>query len=177
MSDPKPAVPYPNTYWIIPGQYLAGEHPGDLNEDLLIARVSALLEAGIRTFVDLTEDHEMDGYYGHLRNLAEKRRIEITYLRVPIADQGVPSSWTLRCILDVLDRSIVDGHPAFVHCFAGRGRTGTVVGAYLKRHGLAKQGDVVAKLAQLRRLMPCGRESSPQTPEQIRVVENWKEGA
>jgi protein-tyrosine phosphatase len=64
----------------------------------------------------------------------------------------------------------------FVHCFAGIGRTGTVVGCYLKWHGLAKRQDVLAKIADLRSLMPIGLESSPHTPEQVRIVENWQEG-
>jgi len=55
-------------------------------------------------------------------------------------------------------------------------RTGTVVGCHLQRHGLAMQGNVIAKIAGLRRLMPCGCESSPDTPDQVRIVENWKEG-
>jgi len=155
---------------------LAGEHPAELNEEATKARLSALLAAGIRTFVDLTEEQEMKGYHGVLRSVAEDRQIDITFLRIPIPDGRVPSVWTLRCILDVIDGSVTDENPVFVHCFAGRGRTGTVVGCYLKRHGLARQQDVVAKIAELRRLMPIGHESSPHTHEQVRMVENWMEG-
>jgi protein-tyrosine phosphatase len=64
-----------------------------------------------------------------------------------------------------------------VHCFAGIGRTGTVVGCYLRRHALANPGKVVEQIAQLRRLMPWGREISPHTPEQVQMAENWQDGA
>ncbi len=177
MTRPKISVPYPNTYWVRPGQFLAGEHPGDLSEDILIARLSALLDAGIRTVLDLTEEREMEPYYYFLRDLAEERAVEVTYLRIPIPDRGVPPVGTLRCILDVIDRSVADDNAAFVHCFAGIGRTGTVVGCYLKRHGLATQDDVIKKIVQLRRFMPIGREDSPHTPQQVQMVENWKKGA
>ena len=179
-----PPVPYANTYWVIPGQFLAGEHPGDADEAVAKARISSLLDAGVRTFMDLTEEDEINedakpvpGYRLLLRSLAEDSRTEVTYLRIPVPDRSVPSVWALRCILDVLDRSVSDENPVFVHCWAGRGRTGTVVGCYLKRHGIASDQNVVAKIAELRRFMPNGRDSSPHTPEQIRMVRSWKQGA
>src|SRR5713101_3512118 len=154
MTRPKTTVPYPNTYWVVPGQFLAGEHPGDLSDNILMARLSALLESGIRTFVDLTEEREMEPYYNFLRDLAEERAVEVTSIRIPIPDRRVPSVGALRCILDVIDRSIADDGAVFVHCFAGIGRTGTVVGCYLQRHELVTQSDVIKKIAQLRRFMP-----------------------
>ena len=173
-----PPVPITNTYWVLPGQFLAGEYPGDCDEEVARTRISALLDAGIRTFMDLTEECEIaPGYSALLRALADDRRTEITYLRVPIPDRSVLSVWTMRCILDVLDRSLADENPAFAHCFAGIGRTGAVVGCYLKRHRLATDQDVMARIAELRRLMPYGRDPSPQTPEQVRMVRTWKAGA
>lgn len=182
--EPNPSAPLANTYWVTRGQFLAGEHPGDPDEKIVRSRISALIEAGIRTFVDLTEESEINedakpiaGYYAMLRLLAEEARAEITYVRIPVPDRGVPSVWTLRRILDLLDRSLADENPVFVHCWAGRGRTGTVVGCYLKRHGIASDQDVVAKITELRRNLPNGHDSSPHTPEQIRMVKNWKKGA
>ena len=171
-----PPVPYPSTYWVVPARFLAGDHPGDTDWQVLTPRLSALLGAGIRTFLDLTEEHEMNSYQRALRGMAEDRHIEITYVRIPIPDQSVPSVWTQRRILDVIDRSVADENPVFVHCFAGLGRTGTVAGCYLKRHGLATDEDVLHKIAELRRLTPAGREPSPQTLEQIRMVRHWKQG-
>lgn len=184
MIETKLTVPFPNSYWVAPNQLLAGEHPGDVHAHAARSRLCALLEADIRTFIDLTDEDEINedakpvpAYRNLLRSLAEERRIEITHVRFPIPDRGIPSVWTLRCILDVIDRSIADENRVFVHCWAGRGRTGTVVGCYLKRHGIAGDDDVVVKIAELRRWMPNGRDTSPHTAEQIRMVKNWKKGA
>jgi hypothetical protein len=176
MAETQPQVPYPNIYWAVPGQLLAGEHPGDVDDRTVEAQLCGLLEAGIRTFVDLTEEHETKGYSILLRCFAEERGLAVTYLRIPIPDRGVPSVGTMRCILDLLDRSLTDKHPAFVHCFAGIGRTGTVVGCYLQRHGLVTPGNVMARIAKLRIAMPVGREISPHTSGQVQMVERWGQG-
>lgn len=184
MSEANAKVPFPNSYWVVSGQLLAGEYPGDLNTDATRKNLAALLKTGIRTIIDLTDEDEINEdakpvpkYRPLLRELAEELRIEITYTRIPIQDRGIPSVWTLRCILDVIDRSTTDENPVFVHCWAGRGRTGTVVGCYLKRHGLATDQNVLDKIAELRRFMPAGRDSSPHTSEQVRMVKYWKKGA
>jgi hypothetical protein len=182
MPDLQP-TPLRGTYWVLPNQFLAGEYPGEVEPVLTERKLRALIGAGVRTFVDLTEEDELfEGvkviprYRSILRQVCEAESIQTTYANIPIDDRGVPSLWTMRCILDVIDRSIDDENPVFVHCSAGRGRTGTVVGCYLKRHGLAEDGDVIHKLAQLRKDVPNGRETSPHTKEQIRMVVTWKTG-
>src|SRR5262245_36020686 len=176
-----PLTPLRGSYWVVPGQFLAGEYPGEVEFDKTRRKLRALIAAGIRTFIDLTDEDEVNedakvipAYRSILREVSETDRTEITYANVPIADRGVPSPWTLRCILDVIDRSIEDENPVYVHCWAGRGRTGTVVGCYLKRHGLAQDSDVLQKLAELRRDVPNGKEISPHTKEQIQMVKNWR---
>jgi protein tyrosine/serine phosphatase len=172
------------TYWAVPAQLLAGEYPGEVDPEMTRRRLRALLDGGIRTFVDLTDEDEISEdakvipvYRSILRQLSEAESIQTTYANIPIEDRGVPSPWTLRCILDVIDRSLSDENPVYVHCWAGRGRTGTVVGCYLKRHGLAEEVDVIQKLAHLRRNAPNGKETSPHTNEQVRMVKNWRKGA
>jgi hypothetical protein len=175
MSETKPPVPYPNTYWVVAGQFLAGENPEVNDDQTLEKNLSALLAAGIRTFIDLTEERELDGYAFILRCLAEERGLEVTYLRIPIPDRSVPSAWTLRCILDLIDRSIADQRPVFIHCFAGIGRTGTVVGCHIRRHQHATAKNVMSRIAELRQAMPIAFEISPHVPEQVLMVEGWNE--
>jgi predicted protein tyrosine phosphatase len=147
------STPLRGTYWVVPGQFLACQYPGDIERDVTDRMLRALIAAGIRTFVDLTDEGEINedakvipAYRSLLRQVSEEESVQTTYANIPIEDRGVPSPWTLRCILDVIDRSLTDENPVYVHCWAGRGRTGTVVGCYLKRHGIAEDADVIQKL-------------------------------
>jgi len=170
-------VPYANSYWVVQNRLLAGEHPSDYDDDATLLRLEALLDAGIRTFIDLTQDQETTSYHQMLCALAENRGTEIKVQRIAIVDRGVPSEPTLKRILDEIDLSTGAGNPVFVHCFAGIGRTGTVVGGYLRRHALVNPGDVVTRIAKLRSGTPWRGEVSPQTSEQVQMVENWQDGA
>jgi len=176
-------TPLRGSYWVVPGQLLAGEYPGEVEPEMTDKRLRAFLAGGIRTFVDLTDEGEINedakvipAYRSILRQASEEAFVQTTYANIPIEDRGVPSPWTMRCILDVIDRSLSDENPVYVHCWAGRGRTGTVVGCYLKRHGLAGDAEVIPMLAQMRRDVPNGRETSPHTKDQIRMVTTWKKG-
>ncbi len=165
-------IPFVNTYWVVPSQFLAGEHPVELDESITVKRLTALLDAGVRTFVNLTEEREkMQSYSSHLCSIATNRRHEIEILQIPIPDRGVPSMERMKSILDAIDSYLANENPVFVHCFAGVGRTGTVVGCYLKRLiGQCEERSLRNKISGLRRLLPGGREASPHTPEQIQVV-------
>jgi len=63
----------------------------------------------------------------------------------------------------------------YVHCWGGIGRTGTVVGCWLVRHGL-DDGDPVRTIARLRRRTPDAWAASPQTAAQRAMVTEWKRG-
>ena len=182
MSKTPWPVPYPNSYWVVPGKLLAGEHPEGVDTAESQTRLGAMLEAGIRTFVDLTEPHETGetsvnetGYARLLHRLSAERGLEVTRVIVPIIDHHIPARKTMRSILDLLDASIAHGDPAYVHCFMGVGRTGTVVGCYLRRHGRATNQDVVERITALRSMIPNALLPSPYTAEQTKMVRAWRE--
>jgi predicted protein tyrosine phosphatase len=176
MSSAVPA-PMIGSYWVLPYQLLAGEYPGEVEPEPTAKRLQSLVMSGIRAFIDLTDEGEaMPSYRNVLRRLSREESLEITYANISIKDGSVPTDCTMRCILDVIDRCIAEETPVFVHCWAGLGRTGAVVGCYLKRHGLAQDSDVIQKLAQLRKDLPHAGAASPQTIEQIRMVTTWKQG-
>jgi protein-tyrosine phosphatase len=160
--------PY-NSYWVLPNQFMAGEYPGHrYNEERTPLRLDALLEAGVRTFIDLTEPHERVPYEPVLRERAGYYDVEVQYQRFSIGDYGVPSKEHMRTILDTVHNAIKAGKPPYIHCWAGMGRTGTAVGCFLAETGL----DGAEALLKVDRL--CYYAPSPQTIEQKNFVRNWK---
>ena len=169
QSDGKPGGrPLPNSYWVLPGSLLAGEYPyGDTPESTRL-RLRLLMRAGIDAFVDLTRVGERADY----RSLLPSR---VHYLRSPIIDMQVPADLgQMRAIQMHLKAMLAGGHRVYVHCRAGIGRTGTVMGCFLIEQGL----DGPAALKQLNQLWRQSERSSswpevPQTPEQVEYVLRW----
>jgi protein-tyrosine phosphatase len=80
----------------------------------------------------------------------------------------------MKQILDEIDAQLAAGRPVYVHCWGGKGRTGTVIGCYLIRHHLATRDTVFDRIAWLRRdIRPY--QISPETEEQYEFVRSWCE--
>ena len=92
-----------------------------------------------------------------------------------IVDMGTTTIPHMMRILDDVDAALADGGAVYVHCWGGIGRTGTVVGCWLVRHGL-DDGDAIARIAALRRRVVDARMPSPQTTAQREMVRTWKSG-
>ncbi len=166
--------PLVQCYWVVPGRFLAGEYPAHMELPHAAARLQALLAAGLDTFYDLTERHELTPYLPLLQELGRKQGLEVNYQRFEIADRDVPKAAVMRSLLDAIDAALAHGRHLYLHCWGGIGRTGMVVGCYLVRHGLSGQAalDQIASWWQtdLRRF---DFPRSPETPEQIEYILDW----
>src|SRR5260370_8939095 len=117
--------PLPNSYWVMPGRLLAGEYPGGANDTDARQRLARLHEAGVDSFVDLTEDGELPPY----RHLLPKHA---DYLRVGIVDTGVPNNVAqTRELLAALRAALARGRRVYVHCRPRIGRTGRIIWCFL----------------------------------------------
>ncbi|MBN1140046.1 MAG: dual specificity protein phosphatase family protein [Anaerolineae bacterium] len=163
-----PDPPLPETYWVIPGRFLAGPYPAAGGRERARQRLQSLLDAGIRVFFDLTEEGELEPYASWLEDAAR-------HLRVPIPDFGLPTVAQMAQTLDAIDRAIGAGQAVYVHCRAGLGRTGTVVGCFLVRHGLDGEQALQA-IQALRANIPYASSSSPETAAQRGLVLRWEKG-
>jgi len=163
------ALPLANSYWVKPGQLLAGEHP--FGEDPIDAhnRLARLRDAGIDCFIDLTEAAERPAY----RRLLSRR---CEYFRHAITDQSTPRNAAVMAAIQArLRDSLEAGRCVYVHCRAGIGRTGMVIGCFLVEQGLPGK----AALQELNRLwLQSARSRSwpqvPQTAKQAEYICNWK---
>lgn len=168
--------PIADSYWVAPGLLLAGEYPGARETDDALRKLGTLLDAGIREFVDLTQPGEygLQPYWPLVQELAGNRGITVTHRYLSIPDMGTPSDSHMLKILDTIDTALASQRPVYVHCFGGIGRTGTVVGCYLVRHGATAEA-ALAQIEQSRRGTPDGYRQSPETVEQRRFVRAWRE--
>jgi protein-tyrosine phosphatase len=175
-SDDVPRGPIPDSYWLIPGALLAGEYPGTYREDDTREKLAKFLDAGIRTFINLTEQHELSGYEHILEALAAERGIETTHIRQSIRDYCTPRERAqMVSILATIRDEIAAGRPVYVHCWGGIGRTGTLVGCWLVEQGFTGD-EALRRIADLRRGTPDGRVRSPESDDQCRYVREWLEG-
>lgn len=165
--------PTPYSYWVIPGKLLAGAHPDAMVAESAKYILQEFLKAKVGVFIDLTEVY--NNYTEIILEEAAILELSVEYLHLPIDDMSIPTPEQMTHILDIIDSSIEAGKAVYVHCFAGLGRTGTVVGCYLVRHGLSGK-QALLEIARLRRGTVGERVISPGTKAQREMVLNWAVG-
>src|SRR5688572_29582228 len=159
--------PCPDTYWLPGAMLAAGPYPG-----LDAETICLLLDSGIRAFIDLTEEGELDSYEKFLEEEAARRKVDIAYSRFPIPDGHAPEPDLMAKILD----AIADAHAAeqmvYVHCWGGIGRTGTVAGCWLVEQGYScdEALELVQSLYKKHRRPSTQFPRSPETDVQHSFV-------
>jgi hypothetical protein len=174
-----PPVPFPDSYWILPNRFLAGEYPGSPDEKKTLYKLESLALAGIRHIVDLTEAGESRYSPTPLRrydHLLSQISPIVTWTRFPIPDRGTIPKESIKALLDHIDLHLARGVPVYVHCWGGHGRTGLVAGCWLARKGYGVGGEVISLRARLRRNMPDGWKPSPEMAAQKEIVRSWEKG-
>lgn len=169
-----------DVFWVREGQIAAGPYPGAPTRAEAEAKLTALLTAGITTFIDLTEERDryrqLAPYSELLKRTAAKVGVRATHLRLPIDDTDVPPAWRMRVILDAIDTAVAAGEVAYIHCWGGVGRTGMVVGCLLREAGASTEA-VLDELQALRAHTPRGqRRRSPENARQSEYVTGWVAG-
>jgi predicted protein tyrosine phosphatase len=160
---------YVHAWWVEPGRVLAGEYPGDRKPAVAAARVNLLVDAGIRTFVDLTTPEDpLEPYAPIVAAAATNRRLDLRYCNVGIPDFSVSDDATYDRLLDLIRRESGRGG-VFVHCWGGIGRTGTVVGCLLAAGGLGYD-EIVTRLAALREGTRKSVRPAPEADSQHEVL-------
>ena len=144
------------------GRLIAGRHPCALDPENAAREVRDLLDARVTLFLDLTQTGELEPYATLVDEPAR-------YLNRPVLDFSIPTRANLVETLDEIDAELAGGGIVYVHCWAGCGRTGVVVGSWLVRHGVDPQ-EALRRIAEARGL------GCPQTLEQSTFVLDWQEG-
>lgn len=166
-------LPYSESYWVVPGKLMAGEYPGEYVEELTRQRVVSLLRSGLNSFIDLIRPSDsFHAYRDVLEEEAAEFGVEVKYQNFPIEDFSTPSREQMNLILDEIEKQVHEGKQVYVHCLAGIGRTGMVVGCYLVRKG-ATGSDALQRITELRKDTSSWWHRSPETQEQVDFILNW----
>jgi Cyclin-dependent kinase inhibitor 3 (CDKN3) len=172
--------PFPQSYWIESDLFCAGHYPGDQDPNVRRSKLAGLTDVGIRRTINLIPEYEkgrndvpFEPYAALLNEFAADRGSSVECLRFGFPDGGIPEISLMKDILDTIDASIAAKEPIYVHCWGGHGRTSTVVGCYLVRHG-AQPHDAIAQILTWRADLP--RNWFPYQNEQQGFVEAWRKG-
>jgi hypothetical protein len=169
--------PIPESYWVVPGCFLAGGYPvHSRNQALIGPNLTTFLEAGFNTFFDLTRPGERPPYLAELQDQAARYGISIQYQRLEIQDWSLPEHASMVTLLDAIDAALSAGRKVYLHCWGGIGRTGMTVGCWLVRHGLTG-GQALIRLNELYRTAEQSRlyHQSPETDAQVQFILSWVE--
>lgn len=115
----------------------------------LAADLKELGDYGVRLLVTTTRER-VDG--------SAVRAAGIEPLHLPVRDFSPPTRAQLETFVDSAGAVIRRGGAVAVHCFAGKGRTGTFLAAYLTTLGQ----DAAAAIARVRLLRPGSIETALQ---------------
>jgi len=172
-------TPYPNSYWLEPGRILCGEYPKEIDDMEDDEAMSSLLESGARVFIDLTSEGKHTPYDEIARSCARKMGIDpetLKFHRFPVPDGSVPGSVEdMQRIVDAATKANEEGLIAYIHCWGGRGRTGTVAGCLLSEITGHTGEEAMADLQV--RWQGCAKSAKGECPEseaQRKFILNWK---
>jgi len=165
-----------DSYWVIPERFMAGGYPRAIRDDESHLQAGWLIQNGFSFFLDLTEPDEygLEPYAPLLLRMMSENEGTVTHKRISIRDMDIPTREEMVRILDTIDAALESGHRVYLHCYGGIGRTGTVVGCHLVRHGMDSE-IALGQIASWRQDTPNGWRRSPETEEQRQFVLGWNE--
>jgi protein-tyrosine phosphatase len=119
-----------------------------------------IIDAGINAVVNIRaeRDDDQEFYQQH----------DIDYLRIEVLDVMVPIPEDIELGVAFIDEHIKEGDVVLVHCAKGRGRSATVIAAYLMRHDQMTY-------ERARELMVSKRSLVSLQGRHQKVLEAWNE--
>ena len=160
-----------NFNWVIEGKLAESGLPSSSKEIRWLAK-----QQGIRSIVTIKEKPLPSEWFGSSTGINsnstnnDDNNPKIDYFHISIEDYGAPSVEELDYVVNYITRQIDKGKPVMVHCSGGRGRTGTILAAYLIKN---EKGDMNAEQA-IKKINKIRGGESIQSKDQERIVFDYE---
>ena len=115
---------------------------------------------GIKVVISLETDYPFPDF----------AELDIAHYEIPVCDFGAPTEAAVIKFIEILRKSLSEGKPVLVHCYAGCGRTGTMLAlAEIYLYGERRGSQAIRKVRKVR---SCAIETLPQEQAIHRHAEN-----
>lgn len=141
-----------NFSWVLEKKLAGSGIPVNLPQLLWVAK------NGIRSVITVRESPLPTSW---LTNTSQK----LDYMHLKVDDFCAPSLESLESTVRYIDQQINEEKPVLVHCAAGKGRTGTILAAYIM-----KQDPSLSSLEAIKKIRVL-RPGSVQSEEQLSALQ------
>jgi atypical dual specificity phosphatase len=131
-----------NFGWVLDGKLAGSGLP------MTYSQFFWLIKHGIKTIITVREVPLPSNWFTEsIKNIESDN---INYLHLSVEDFGAPSIEEIDSTVDYIQRQIDNRKPVMVHCAAGKGRTGTILAAYLLKNENLTAEQAIKKIRNLR---------------------------
>ena len=143
-----------NFGWVLENELAGSMGPSSFDD------LSFLYHSGVRAVIRMEEQTIS-------ANTADS--LDLVDMFEPVTDFTAPSLDQIHRMVEFIDRQVADQRPVAVSCYAGIGRTGTVLACYLVHRG-QEPSEAISRVREL-------RPRSVQTTDQEAAVYDYAQWA